>query len=102
MLTDLLALAFGTFIGVFVQGVAFTLKYNGEWESISRRRKRAAATTGGIAAFVAGLMTLSTLDSSTSGIDPNLMYKMWLAQTIAAWGGATFLEKMLYKVPKKE
>lgn len=92
MIEDVAALLFGTSIGVFVQWVAFTLKYNGEWETISRRRKIASAITGGIAAFIAGLTTLSTVSPNT--IDPRLFYKMWLAQTIAAWGGAVFLERV--------
>lgn len=89
-LLAIVALLIGTAIGFFVQDVASSLRHNGAWPDMPRWKKRALASTGSIAAFIAGVYVLQ---GATASINPQqLVFRMWLYQTLAAWAGATALD----------
>lgn len=89
-IAPLVALAFGVAVGWIVQSVAARLRYNGEWDRISRSRKRAMSAVGAIAAFVAGLWILDhPLEEGTP-----FVYRLWLYQTVAAWAGSVLLDAL--------
>lgn len=85
----LLALAFGVLVGFATQLVASRLRYNGDWDAVPIGRKIAMSGTGALAAFITGLWILDNpvLDSGTP-----FVYRLWLWQTVAAWGGSVLLD----------
>lgn len=87
-LPPLPALAFGVLVGFITQLVAARLRYNGEWDGVPIGRKVATSATGALAAFVTGLWILDN-----PGEEPGpFVYRLWLWQTVAAWGGALVLD----------
>lgn len=85
----LLALAFGVTVGFVTQLVASRLRYNGEWDAVPVGRKVAMSATGALAAFIVGLWILDHPDPDA---DTPFVYRLWLWQTVAAWGGSLVLD----------
>ena len=88
----MIALLVGTAAGYLVQRVATALRYNGLWPQTPGWKKEALSATGSIAAFVAGAYILA---NTTDFTPETLLARLWLWQTIAAWGGATVLDLAL-------
>lgn len=101
MSSELAALGFGTAAGIFAQFVLIARARNGEWSEISKRRKFALSMTGGIAAFVVGLLYLAAADTSAPvTLNARVYYRMWALQTLAGWGAAGTLDAMQNGLPK--
>lgn len=88
----LLALAFGTFVGLLAQTIASRLRHNGKWEDISSGRKWAMRWTGAFAAYGVGLWIL---DHPVPGSESPYVYRLWLYQLAAAWGGTAVLDMLV-------
>jgi len=84
----LVALAFGTLVGLLAQSISTRLRHNGKWNEISPGRKWALRWTGALAAYGVGLWVL---DHPVAGDTP-YVYRLWWYQLIAAWGGTAVLD----------
>lgn len=85
----LVALLIGTAAGFLVQRVAVALRYNGAWGDTPTWKKWSLSGTGSIAAFAAGAYILSNAPSFSP---EEVLARMWLWQTLAAWAGPTALD----------
>lgn len=85
----LIALVTGTIIGWFVQRTMISIQRNGLWPDTPDWKKQSLSGTGSIAAFIAGLWVLQGAETFNAW---DLVWKLWLYQTVAAYGGATALD----------
>lgn len=87
----IVALLFGTAVGLLAQSIATRLRHNGKWHEMSSGRKWALRWTGALAAYGVGLWVL---DHPAPGDTP-YVYRLWLYQLAAAWGGAAVLDALV-------
>lgn len=84
----------GSLVGAIVQYVAIRIQYNGQWEHLSRGKKRAMSLVGGISAFIVGNWLLANRDL---GLSPSqIVNELFLYQTLAGWGGGAVID-LLFK-----
>lgn len=96
-LVALTALIAGTVVGWFVQRTMSSIHHNGAWPDMPDWKKRSLSTTGSIAAFIAGLYVLQNAETFRAW---DVVWKMWLYQTGAAYVGATGLDLIVRFVGK--
>jgi hypothetical protein len=89
MLSPVIHLLFGVFVGFLVQLTAVRRRHNGEWDKIKFGKKVAMAATGGICSITMGLAVLANMNGD---IGEKTLYTMWLYQIVAAWMGAELLD----------
>lgn len=85
----LLALITGTIVGWFVQRTMSSIQNNGAWADFPAWKKRSLSMRGSIAALIAGLYVLQGAEAFSAW---GVIWKMWLAQTAAAYAGAPGLD----------
>ena len=76
-------------VGVIVQTVAARLRFNGDYGDVPMGKRVAMSAVGGIAAFAFGLWVL---DNPRPIHTTPFVYRLWLVQTLAAWGGGITLD----------
>lgn len=89
MLSPVIHLLFGVFVGFLVQLTAARRRYNGEWDKLKMGKKLAMTATGGICSVIVGLALLASLNGAP---EEKFLYTMWLYQIVAAWSGAELLD----------
>lgn len=84
-----IALLFGTFVGLLAQTISARLRHNGKWHEMTSGRKWALRWSGALAAYGVGLWILD--HPAPNSVTPYI-YRLWLWQLVAAWGGTAVLD----------
>lgn len=87
-----IALITGTVVGWFVQRTLVSIERNGEWPETPAWKKHSLSARGSIAALLAGLFVLQGAEVFNAW---DVVWRMWLFQTVAAYAGASGIDLIL-------
>lgn len=88
-LVALVALITGSAAGFLVQRTAAAIRKNGAWPDVPSWKKFYLSLTGSFAAFAAGAVVLVNAPTFSP---EDVLARMWLYQTFAAWGAPFILD----------